>query len=85
MDPTLTAAIVGLIVVVTAILQSWHQRWSAKHDKAEVKQEVKKVEKAVNGEGLGGKLDMLMARLATHEEQDRQQFAEVLRTMREKQ
>jgi hypothetical protein len=53
MSPELTA----LVVIVTLILQTWYQRWVTKGDKKEVVQKVETVHKAVNGEGIGGKLD----------------------------
>ncbi len=101
MDPTLVTALVGLLVVVTAILQSWHQRTFARHDKQEVKTEtamvadklatkteetaqvvtekLETVHKAVNGEGLGGKLDKLVEWTQAHEKKDDERFAALAR------
>jgi hypothetical protein len=73
MSPELTA----LVVIVTLILQTWYQRWVTKGDKKEVVQKVETVHKAVNGEGIGGKLDRLLRWQADHEQLDTERFREL--------
>lgn len=100
MSPELQSALLVLVVLVTAVIQSWFQRWKDQKDKVEVKQEtqaaaaevkaeakeaaavvaekVDTVHKAINGEGLGGKLDQLAAWAKAHDDQDNRRYDELV-------